>query len=724
MRRTAFIVLSLLLGCKKVVLEEPVPADIPPLDLPDLSQPECQIASNQEHAPGWPFDLPSFRERLLPMLIAKCGQCHAPPSQSPGFVVWLDAAPGNCAYAQTFNSMQDNVDLANPTNSALFVAVSGGDPSHPLQWAADNPFLLDMLDFLDNASDTWTQTPGAPVEPPPAPASPFDYAVFETAIQPIIDTAGEVGCSATNCHGAARGVGGFAVHRWAEPGSQEMLDNFAAVTSICDLSIPEQSKFYLQAANLHASGTSAVVSPDEGAAILDWIEVAHDNVPTTDNPGTQGCPGVENFDLGTFADEIEPILLGTVDLNDRSDTRVTTGCGRSACHGQDRTGGALVIKASNTPAQNLAAFACFVNFTNPTASDILACPSNLPTCSHAPHPGETIFASPSDKNYERILSYLYAAKTAATPLDFAFFARRINPIFSDPSAIGGGSQNRTCSDCHGVAVVGQSAPNGSNFPMIGNASDPARLAYNFSSAANFVNVIQPEGSSLFLYPTNEIANLDNPFSTGLPHPGGEAFTVDSPQARDILTWARGLRPDAEGLEKYWLVAGDFSGSQITDPTAVDEVNILPKMFDPSGASFFNDGKWDGLFSEDGDVDLNAAFPRQETAGRIAYAAAYVLNASANDIQAQLVITSPNAVKLFVDKQPILQSDDATNGVTGLAVFPAFANGKSTTRILLKVLQRPDDQGFGFTLRLFDQFGNVLTDSTGELVIKLGPDGGI
>jgi hypothetical protein len=275
-----------------------------------------------------------------------------------------------------------------------------------------------------------------------------------------------------------------------------------------------------------------------------------------------------------------------------------------------------------------------------------------------------------------------------------------------------------------VSVVGQSAPNGSNFPMIGNASDQARLAFNFSSASNFVNFIQPEGSSLFLYPTNEIANLENPFATGLPHPGGTAFAVDSPQAIDILNWARGLRPDAQGFQRNWLVAGDYSGSAITDPTAIDESTAQPKIFDPTGASQFNEGRWDGLFAETETVDLQEAFPREQTAGRIVYAVAYVLNTSGFDIQAQLTLTSPNAVKMYVGGVPVLQADDAENGVTGLALFPAFAGGRSTTRILVKLFQRADDGELSFSLRLQDQFGNVLTDQTGELVIKLGPEGGI
>jgi hypothetical protein len=725
MRSTVLVALTLLSACRKVYVPAPVDETPPPMEMPDLSRPECQIASDQEHAPGWPFDLRMFREEILPLTIDRCGMCHAPPSMSPGYVVWPEAAPGNCAYAQSFNSMQANVDLANPTNSPLYSFITGGDPAHPLQWAADDPRSVKILEFITTAAELWDMQPGAPVQPPPPPASPFDYAVFETVIQPIIDGAADTGCSNTNCHGADRGIGGFKVNRAPAAGTPEMIANFDAVTSICDLTAePEVSKFYLQATNAHANGTSVVVSSDQAAAILDWIATAKDNAPNTGNPGSAACPGADNFDLATFTAEIEPILLGEIDLNDRTDTRVTTGCARTACHGQDRTGGALVLKATNTPAQNLEAFACFVNFTNPTASDILACPSNLPSCSHAPHPGDTIFANPADKNYQRILSFLYAAKTAATPLDFAFFTRRINPIFNDPSAIAGGAQNRTCADCHGVAVVGQSAPNGSNFPMIANASDEARLAFNFSSSANFVNVIQAEGSSLFLYPTNEIANLDNPFATGLPHPGGAAFAIDSRQAIDILTWARGLRPNADGNVDYFLVAGDYSGTQITDPTAVDETNVTPAIFDPSGASFFNDGKWDGLFAVDGRMDLNLAFPRPQTAGRIAYAVAYILNGSANDIQSQVVITSPNAVKLYVDKQPVMQADDATNGVTGLAVFPSYQQRRGTTRILLKVLQRADDPEFAFTLRLLDQFGNVLSDTTGELVIKLGPNGGI
>lgn len=698
----------------------------PPPEPPAAPPPECQLQSDEEHGPGWPFALPEFRGVILPQLLADCASCHAAPGGFGEFKVWTDAAPGNCSYAKTFNNLARFVDLDNPENSAVYAVVSGGDPTHSFQYPAGDPRLTALLEYIEAAARARDEVTGPPAPPPP-PASPFDYAVFAEVIQPIIDTADGRGCSTAACHGAPGGIGGFAVSRMPAADSAELRASFAEVTAACDLAAPERSRFLLQSTHRHANGQSAVVTPAEAEVILAWIERAAENagpLPGEPPPVSPGCAGTEGFDVAVFASEIEPILLGEVDLNDLGDTRVTTGCSRGSCHGQDRTGGALVLKASATSQENLASFTCFVNLTNPVASDILLCPLGASGCSHAPHPGQVIFADGFDKNYQRILSYLYAAKTAATPLDFAFFARRINPIYSDPTALSGGTQNRTCADCHGVSVAGQAAPNGSNFPMIANATDPSRIAFNFSASANFVNFLQPEGSSLLLYPTNEVANLENPFATGLPHPGGAAFALDSRQALDIVTWARGLRPDGEGFLRAWLVAGDYSAAAITDQTAVDEARATPKIFDPSGASQFNNGQWDGLFSEDAEVDLNLAFPRAATAGRVAYAVAYLLNTGSSDLEVELQLTSSNAVKLWAGERPLLQASDATNGVSGLTTVPALRGGVGATRILVKVLQRVEDEDFAFSLLLRDQLGNVLTDRTGELVVKLGPEGGI
>jgi len=151
--------------------------------------------------------------------------------------------------------------------------------------------------------------------------------------------------------------------------------------------------------------------------------------------------------------------------------------------------------------------------------------------------------------------------------------------------------------------------------------------------------------------------------------------------------------------------------------------VAPKIFDLSSGPF-NEGKWDALISDEAVVDLNAEFPRAQTAGRVIYATVYLINTSGADINAQMIITSPNAVRLIVDGAAVVQADDADGGVTALVRLPAFSTSKKATRVVLKVLQRADDRDFAFTAQLKDELGNPLTEQSGEIIVKLGPDGGI
>ena len=693
---------------------------------PGSGDSSCQINSPAEHAPGWPYDLPAFRDQVLPMAVSTCGQssCHQSPQGNGGLVVWVDAAPGNCSYAKTFNSIIAKTDLNHPQNSAVYVAITGGDPVHPFKVDKTDAKATLLLDWLDKAAAT-NNTAGGGSTPPPS-ANPFDYNVFQQQIQPILDTADGKGCSGAACHGGPSGQGTFKLVPTPAPNSADMQANFDAVTQRCDLSTPDQSKFYLQAINRHASGASAVVSPTQQQSILGWIQTAKTNAPPGSG-GSPNCPSPSNFNLQVFQSDVLPILLGQIDLNTPGAPPTASGCARSTCHGADRTGGALVIKDTNDAATNLASFVCFVNLQQPSVSEILLCPLNQPGCRHSPHPGQVVFSGATDLNFQRVLSYLYAAKTSSTPIDFAFYVRQINPIFNDVNSVQGGTLNRTCADnisCHGITIAGQQPANGSNFGLLPNASTKDRLAVNFAAAINFLDYVQPRASALYLYPTDEIANLANPTATGLHHPGGLDFAADSPQAHAIMRWAHGLRPDANGMVSTFLVAGDYSAGNVADPTAVDEVNVKPTIFDPDGATSFNAGQWDAYLPPTSNVDLNVPFPRAQATSRAGYAVAYLMNTSTRDIQTQLTITSPNAIKLYVGNQPILQSDSAQGGVTGLTTLPAWGAGKTSTRVLIKVLQRTGDTGFGFTMRLSDQFGNLLTDSTGEIVLKLGPDGGI
>jgi hypothetical protein len=72
-----------------------------------------------------------------------------------------------------------------------------------------------------------------------------------------------------------------------------------------------------------------------------------------------------------------------------------------------------------------------------------------------------------------------------------------------------------------------------------------------------------------------------------------------------------------------------------------------------------------------------------------------------------------------------QPAPATNSATVSAVFPPFTTAKTTTRILVKVLQRPGDTQFAFTVTLANATTLApLTNTTGELVFRLDPTGGI
>ncbi len=504
-----------------------------------------------------------------------------------------------------------------------------------------------------------------------------------------------------------------------------MKDNFIAVTSRANLTTPASSLVYLRAFTRHASGGSAVITDPEAQQLLAWIEDAQDNAG---GGPVAGCAPVDRFNSSVFRDEIYPILRGDLDLNNPGGNGLAIGCTRGPCHGTDRGPGVLYMSDTADVQTNLQNFACFVDLISPSSSEILLCPLDDPRCRRSPHPGQDVFGGANDLNYQRLLAFLYGSKVDASPVDFAFFVRRINPIFNDINAVEGGAQGRTCSDtvgCHGVGVAGQAPPNGSNFPIIPNAADKARLTFNFASSASFVNFLAPEESSLFLYPTNEIADVANhPLATGLPHPGGADFAVDSNEARNILRWASGLRPDGQGFVTDWLVAGDYPASRVTDTTAIDEVNSIPAIFDPTGASQFNGGQWDALFSTSRVVDLNTSFPRDATSGRVAYAVAYLVNTTGQDITAQLTITSPNAIRAWVGTTLVAQAEQANVGVSAIAQLPAYATAKKSTRVLIKVFQRAADDDFTFSVQLRDDLGNVLTDVGRELVLLLGPQGGI
>ena len=547
----------------------------------------------------------------------------------------------------------------------------------------------------------------------------FDLARFEAAIQPGLDAAA---CSAAGCHLPPDGQRGLSLPASPAPGSAEMQASYEAVKSRISLDAdPRATLLYVKATQPHSGSTA--VDQETADALADWIA---DAVAARGDADDLGCADPAQLDLAVFRDEILPILRGDVNLNPGDDQGIATGCTRGPCHGQPRPG-SLTLIPTDPPEVQLANFACFVSLTSPVSSQVLLCPRDHPGCAKSPHPGDKLLVGVDDLNYQRLLSFLFSAVTDVTPLDLAFYVRRIEPMFDDRAAVEGSA--RTCADtsqCHGIAAAGGAPPNGANLAIIsGPAGDMNRLRANFTEASAFINFLSPDQSSLFLYPTNEIADLDNPAATGFPHPGGAGFDADSPFAQDIITFARGLRPDGDGFVRSWLVAGDYPGTGgIGEETSVDEATVTPIIFDESNGTRMA-GKWDALFEDSDEVDIAGFLGGEVGSGRVAYAVAYLYNTTATDLDLDIELSSLGDARFYVGED---QAQVAAGEVFRVAVTipPTRASESPTgTRILVKLFDAPEQSGMRFGVRLFHAgTERVLDGQTSEIIVKLGPRGGV
>jgi len=687
-------------------------------DPPPTNDPKCQLNSKAEQTPGFPFNVATFTSSILPAAKTSCGSagCHASPNGNGNLSIWPSVTAGSCDLAQSFNSITALIDPSNPGNSQLIAAISGGDAAHPIKLPATDATLVALKAFATDAATTLAAAGGGGTAAPPT-ASPFDYAVFQSTVEPAIDKAN---CARSGCHGGA-GQDGFALKATPAANSADMQANFTAVTARGELTgDPAKGIFYVQATTPHSGGASSQIAEATRAAVLKWLTDAKTAAGGAGNEANN-CPPIAGFNQGVFTSEILPILAGQVDLNVAGSVGHGGGCMKAGCHGTDRGAGTLVLINGTDPATLLQNFACFVDVTNPQASEIILCPSNSAGCRKQPHPGDTFFNGATDLNYQRVLSYIYGSKLNVSPLDYAFFVRQVNPIFNDVNAVENGALGLTCADntqCHGVTVAGQLPPNGSDFGIIGNAGDDARLTYNFVAATGFANFLLPTESSLVLYPTNDIADrVNHPLATGIDHPGGPDFPDNSALAQTILTWVSGLRPDAQGFVRNWLVEGDFPVNLITDQTTIDETTVNPRIFDLGGGGV-NQGQWDGFFSASANVDLSIPFPGTGI-NRVVYASANVINSLGRTQSVNFNIATNNPIQVYVDGKLTAQNN-ASGGTMAITTLPT----NKPVHILIKLQQRENDAQFAFTAQTTDNQGNVLTDKVGGLIFTLAPNGGL
>ena len=695
---------SLLAGCSDGT---PGPTPVNPLD------PKCQLKATTEKFPGYPFVVSKFTSEVLPVLQQKCGTagCHVPPTGQGKFIVWSSTDQKSCDFAQSFNAVAAIVDTNVAANSRLTAHVTGSQTPPHFTFADNDPQLKILQDYasaasaqikLDNPSTT-----------PTGPASPFDIAVFKATIAPMFDT-----CVAAGCH-ADPGQRGFTLKLAATVATDTA--NFTAITGRTTLTNPIVSQIYVQATTLHGSGRSLQVKPADATALLAWITAASKKAP--DGPPST-CAPISKFNLGTFTSEIFPILTGEIDLNNGNQPKGGPGCTNLQCHGADRGTGTLHMTTAD-PAGSLASFACFVDLTAPSRSEVLSCPTNTAGCRKQPHPGSNYFQDGTDLNYQKVLGFLFGANSGVSPFDFAFYVRNIEPLFNDVQSVEAGARGITCAEttaCHG-SQSGQAPPNQSDFPIIPNASGKDALTRNFVAASQFTNFIDATESSLFLYPTNEVQNTAaHKFATGRAHPGGLDFAIDSAQAALILQWATGLRPDGLGFNHNWLVAGNFNENNVDNRHAEDA--LAPEIFDLHAGTFSNTlGGWDGFFSAVADIDFNVPFP---VAGvdRLAYAVSYALNTRSTDLAVKLTVSSLNQLQIIVDGN-VVGEKGAGNGdaIANIILKPAGTTAASS-RIMIKLVQLAAEPSAKFTALFTDQNKVPLTDRTGELIFTLGKQGGL
>ena len=690
-------------------------------DTPPPAAGVCQLDDDGEKAPGYPFDLAKFRSDILSDLQTSCGSsgCHAAPNGAGSYSVWA-ANDKTCPDIQSFKAFISKVNNGQvlPANTILIKNLNGQDPHSPS--FAGQGILTEIEAFVQAAYDE--------LNPGEDQTILFSKDVFASKVQPALDASG---CSgAVGCHGQLpAGTAGLLINPSPANPSAELDQNFEALTKtkLIDQTLLDaaDTRLVFKANDGHGTRLNAA-----GLAALDaWIQAGLD-VANEDPGGTPIlCADKGQFNIGVFEEEIRPMLEGERDYNDLDGGSVRTGCARETCHQDPSFAGAgkFYLKPGGTTEELINSFRCFVNPENPANSQVLLCPLNLSGCrSGARHPGEDIFEDVFDLNYQKLLSYIYGSQAGASPLDFAFFAKKINPIFSDPLQCA--ETQTACADagCHEREFNGD-ASGGSNYALERDAVEIEELQSNFIASANFVLFQQPDQSSLVLYPTNEIEDVDNNvLATGDRHPGGVCFDINSQQVTDILKFAGGIRPNGEGFLQDFLVAGVFPANNVADNdiAGFDEETIAPTIFEESGQSpEFNSGEWDGLFSDVADVNLFDAFPAAVGGqNQLAYAVAYMINTTGNNLQVSVTATSENDLELFVDDNSDIGLAGSEASVT--VTLPPFEESKAPTRILLKVLQKAG-QDFSFTMNFTDQNGVALTDDSQELVFVLsGSNGGI
>jgi hypothetical protein len=219
----------------------------------------CELRSGNEAVPGYPYDFAYYQQVVWPLTQRGCGLagCHdAQDGFSASFEVWpQDGDP--CSPIRSFNALYDHSDYTDwPEASFVLRALDGSLPTHPVQ---PGPGSVDYVILYGFIQDAWFESGNAPSQ-----SIYFDFDVFQSEIQPLLDIAS---CAAVGCHDEYTVSGGFSLYPEPPWSSLEMFANLEMVASFVDFNgLPEQTRLYNAAIDWH--GGTAVYDPP---VLLDWI---------------------------------------------------------------------------------------------------------------------------------------------------------------------------------------------------------------------------------------------------------------------------------------------------------------------------------------------------------------------------------------------------------------------------------------------------------------------
>ena len=687
---------------------------------------ECVITGGNEQNPGYPFSLTKYEQEALPALKTNCASCHDGEGVGvAAFKTWAAAAaPGNCSFVNTFEAVKAASDTTRPDQSQIVLARTTADHTAVPGEAFDT-----LLSFIQDANTTCVADGGC-VDNGGALTSFFNEETFATVIQPALDA---TGCAVTGCHLAPNGQFGFSLNAAPAEGSPEMEANFDMVTQTKYANLegePNAALLYVQATTPHNSATTPTIDAAAADAMLQWITDAKTLYDEQGGGTPVNCSDPTLLNPLAWPDEILPMLSGEVDYNDQNNDNILTGCTRGPCHGQLRPGSFDLV---GTPEEALEKFACFIDLTSPSNSQVLQCPADVPalpswttraaSCSWTPTTSTTRSCCRSCSPPCRIAPRSTSRSSPAPSTRCSMTRRLVTTSWPTSRAPTRAPAMAATWPAACLPITPTSASSPTQAPTSTRSAPTTRPLTTSSASA-----CRSRARCSCTRPT-PIADRDDPlfgdFATGIQHGAGQCFAQDSAQAAAVLAWAEGLRPDADGFLVNFLVTGAFATVDPDDERLFNEDTLRPQIFLQSNGEDLEE--WDFFPSAEQIVNLGAfldALGGDVGQGRTAYAAAYLINTTGVDLQVQLNIeNTENEIELYFGN---VRASSAAGGgaVSATLTIPAYDAAVEPPRIMMRIHQAVDDAAMAFSAQIVDADNNVPFNGEEDDIIELTGFGGV